>query len=655
MKSPTGRQLLGWGGGLVAVLILGVLLLPVLIGWNWLRGPLSDAVQRHTGRALVLQGDVAVQLAWPRPRLRFEGVLFANPAWAREPQMLQAEAVELTVDLSALLRGRVWLPEVHLDHASVFLEQGTQGRRNWQLDAEQKDAGAAITIGQLTLLQSRVGFDDAALGTHLRADVATRADASGAGVDMAARGQYRGQDFTAQGRGGPVLALRDGGTPYPLLVDVRFGKTRVQAEGTVTEIATLAALDAQLRLQGDNLADLFPLLGIAVPATRPYTTEGRLQRAGTRWTYAGFSGKVGTSDIAGSLQVDTGATRPVLQAELASRVLDIADLGPVIGARSGSLQAARRAAPAAPASARRVLPELPFKTDRWNSVNADVALRVAALRGVGKMDLRGLVVRLRLQDAVLTLDPLDLGIAGGTLQGAITLDGSQTPLQAHARVQVRGLRLAQLMPTVDLQKTSIGQIHGQFDMRGRGPSVGQMLATADGTLGLVVAGGEVSRLMMEKAGLHVWEILQLQFGGDERIRLRCAVADFTVRAGNMHADALVFDTAVTTLRGQGDINLATETLALRFDQDTKATSPLALRSPLYVRGSLARPEVGVDKGQVAARAVGAVVLGLINPLLALLPLIDAGPGADSDCAALVRAARAPAPAKPAAAGKLPAR
>jgi AsmA protein len=35
------------------------------------------------------------------------------------------------------------------------------------------------------------------------------------------------------------------------------------------------------------------------------------------------------------------------------------------------------------------------------------------------------------------------------------------------------------------------------------------------------------------------------------------------------------------------------------------------------------------------------VLGLINPLLALLPLVDAGPGADSDCAALMRDAHAP--------------
>ena len=653
---PVWRRRLAWGGGGLALLVLLALVLPALIGWNWLRAPLSQAVQARTGRALELQGDVTVQLAWPQPRLRFEHVRFANPAWARERQMLQADAVELTLDLPALLRGRVSLPELHLDDATVFLEQGPDGRRNWQLDAQQQDSGKAITIGQLTLLRGSVGFDDAAQGTQVRADVATRGDATGAGVDFDARGQFRGQAFTARGRGGPVLALRDMATPYALQIDATAGKTRVQAEGHITGLATLSALDMQLRLQGDNLGDLYAVLGIALPATRAYRTQGRLQRAGQRWTYAGFGGRIGASDIAGTLHVDTGAARPVLQATLHARVLDIADLGPVIGARAGSLQAARQGVPAAaPAAApvRRVLPDLPFQTARWNSVDADVALRVDTVRGVGTLQPRQLALRLRLQDALLTLDPLDVQIAGGTLHAAITLDGRRQPLQGQALLQVRGLRLAQLLPATDLQSSSIGQIHGSADLRGRGASVGQMLATADGKVGLVVAGGEVSRLMMEKAGLHLWEILQLRLGGDERIRLRCAVADFSVRAGTMHAESLVIDTAVTTLRGEGDIRLGDETLDLRFEQDTKATSPLALRSPILLRGTLAQPALGVDKTQVAARAAGAVLLGLLNPLLALLPLIDAGPGEDSDCGALVRAARAPAPGQAAPKARAP--
>ena len=67
---------------------------------------------------------------------------------------------------------------------------------------------------------------------------------------------------------------------------------------------------------------------------------------------------------------------------------------------------------------------------------------------------------------------------------------------------------------------------------------------------------------------------------------------------------------------------------------------MALRSPIYVRGSFAKPVVTVDKVRVAARALGAVALATVNPLLTLIPLIDPGPGQDSDCRQLVRDARA---------------
>ncbi|HUX25525.1 MAG TPA: hypothetical protein VMV87_13010, partial [Burkholderiales bacterium] len=50
--------------------------------------------------------------------------------------------------------------------------------------------------------------------------------------------------------------------------------------------------------------------------------------------------------------------------------------------------------------------------------------------------------------------------------------------------------------------------------------------------------------------------------------------------------------------------------------------------------------VEVDKTRMAARAIGAIALGIASPVLALIPLIDAGPGKDSDCRRLVRDARA---------------
>lgn len=633
------RSLKWTAGAFLAAVVLAIVFFAV-VGWNWLRAPIERMTLEKTGRVLVIGGDLKVSLGWPWPRARAEAVTFANPAWAQEKQMVSADVVDVTIDLPQLLRRNVVFPDVRLARPVVFLEQNADGRKSWLLDLNQRDESAVVQIGRLWLDRGTVGFDDIANKTRIQAALSTgNAPAGGAGdagLAFSATGQYKGQALTAQGTGGPVLAIRDDTTPYPLTIDASVGKTRVQATGTVTSLLKFSAVDLQMALHGDNLAQLYPLLGIAFPPTRAFETKGHLLHGGTSWRYEKFSGRIGASDIAGSLQVVTGGKRLALSAELTSNLLDLDDLGPMIGSRAGSV---RQAAASGDARAR-VLPDLPFKADHWDSVDAKVTLHAKTIRRAKELPLENLVTNLTLQDSVLTLDPLDFGLAGGHLNAVISLDGRQDPIQARAKVRARKILIAKLFPTVELNQTSIGQINGEFDLSGNGNSVGRMLASANGKVGLVVAGGEISRLMMEKAGLHLWEILEINLTGDKLIKLRCAVADFDVKDGIMHADALIFDTAVTTLVGTGSINLAQETIDLTLNQRTKDTSPLALRSPIYVRGNLAKPEVSVDKGRVAARALGAVVLGMVNPLLALIPLVDAGPGKDSDCAQLVRDARA---------------
>ena len=624
-------------GAFLAPVILAVLFVAIF-GWNWLRGPIERITAEKTGRALVIGGDLKVKFGWPSPRLQAGAVTFANPAWAREKQMIVADAAEIAIDLPQLLMRNIVLPEVRLDRPVVFLEQSSDGRKNWLLDLNQQDEGARIRIDRLTLDQGRLGYDDAARKTSIRSELSTSntqpGGAKGAGVAFSAQGQYKGLPLKARGTGGPVLAMRDESTPYSLKIDATVGHTRVRMDGTITSLLKFSAMDMRLALNGDSLEQLFPLLGVAFPVTRAYTTEGRLVHDGRTWRYEKFSGRIGDSDIAGVLQVDTGGKRPAMKADLVSKVLDFADLGPLIGARPGSVQAAKQAVQA------RVLPDMPFKTDRWSSVDAEVTLKAATIRRADELPLENLATHLSLRDAVLKLDPLDFGVAGGHLNAVISLDGRKDPIRAHAQVHAKKILLARLFPTVELSKSSIGQVNGEFDLAGDGNSVGRMLAGASGKVALVVAGGEISKLMMEKAGLHLWEMLQLKVTGDKLVKLRCAVADFDVKGGTMHAGALVFDTEVTTILGTGSIDLAQEKLDLTLNQRTKNTSPLALRSPIHVRGSFARPEVEVDKGRMAARGLGALALGLINPLLVLIPLIDAGPGKDSDCAQLVRDASA---------------
>jgi AsmA protein len=152
-------------------------------------------------------------------------------------------------------------------------------------------------------------------------------------------------------------------------------------------------------------------------------------------------------------------------------------------------------------------------------------------------------------------------------------------------------------------------------------------------------GGQISKLLMEKVGLHLWEILTLSLSGDRMVKLSCAAAAFDVTKGKMKTTALVFDTEVSTVYGTGSIDLAQEEFDLLLEPRTKNTSPLSLRSPIFVRGSFAQPKIEFDKVKMVVRAAGALVMGSVNPLLALIPLVDAGPGKDSDCSKILREAR----------------
>lgn len=61
--------------------------------------------------------------------------------------------------------------------------------------------------------------------------------------------------------------MNDASTPFPLQADIRSGTTRVAVAGTLTDPGNLAGLDLQLKLSGASLGNLYPLLGVLLPAT----------------------------------------------------------------------------------------------------------------------------------------------------------------------------------------------------------------------------------------------------------------------------------------------------------------------------------------------------------------------------------------------------
>ena len=119
-------------------------------------------------------------------------------------------------------------------------------------------------------------------------------------------------------------------------------------------------------------------------------------------------------------------------------------------------------------------------------------------------------------------------------------------------------------------------------------------------------------------------------GGDRQTRIRCGAFAMDVKGGIGAVESFVFDTEEARIDGKGKVDLRSERFSLVLRPEPKKPGILSLRGPLTIEVTFREADVAIAPESIA-RGVGAVALGLRHPFLALLPLIEAGPGEDADC------------------------
>src|SRR6185503_9134561 len=309
------------------------------------------------------------------------------------------------------------------------------------------------------------------------------------------------------------------------------------------------------------------------------------------------------------------------------------DIGGFIGVRPGEAGQA--------SSGGKILPDHPINMDKLRRIDASVKL-VAARFQNQRLPLDNLNATLRLMDGMYRLEPVVFGVAGGSVNSVVTVDARSPRLSADVNTTFRKLHLNKLFPVTDKLDESIGAVDGRLKLAGTGNSPAALLGSSNGRIDMYSGGGQVSNLLMEYAGVDLAEIFKFKVRGDKQIKLRCAVASFNVKDGLASSEALVVDTEDTVIGGTGTLSLREETINLTLTPLPKDMSPLALRGPLHVTGSFAHPAINLEKKALVRKIGAAVLLGLINPLAAIIPLVETGPGKDAPCAGLVASVEAAA-------------
>ncbi|EHQ8512874.1 AsmA family protein [Escherichia coli] len=387
-------------------------------------------------------------------------------------------------------------------------------------------------------------------------------------------------------------------------------------------------------------ATLAPLA--LLPDTPPFETDGRLvakidTEKSSVFDYRGFNGRIGDSDIHGSLVYTTGKPRPKLEGDVESRQLRLADLGPLIGVDSGkgaekSKRSEQKKGEKSVQPAGKVLPYDRFETDKWDVMDADVRFKGRRIEHGSSLPISDLSTHIILKNADLRLQPLKFGMAGGSIAANIHLEGDKKPMQGRADIQARRLKLKELMPDVELMQKTLGEMNGDAELRGSGNSVAALLGNSNGNLKLLMNDGLVSRNLMEIVGLNVGNYIVGAIFGDDEVRVNCAAANLDIANGVARPQIFAFDTENALINVTGTASFASEQLDLTIDPESKGIRIITLRSPLYVRGTFKNPQAGVKAGPLIARgAVAAALATLVTPAAALLALISPSEGEANQC------------------------
>lgn len=622
-----------------------------MLGWPFLAGPLERALSGSLERRVNLVAAAGEGRSADSFRVRFIGgiqmetsqLTLAAPAWSEVSHMLVARDLDLHlryIDLWRAWRGQpLRIEQLQSSRLVTDLQRLPDGRASWQFAVDESSATPAAPLrlpgfGRLLIdegvLRYRDGVEDLEVKSML-----TLVDRQ---LQATASGRWRASPLKASATLSGLLvaddALGQGSSPgrLPLVLEATIGRARLRFDGRVDGLSSDTSLQGRFDLSGPSLAAVGDPVGVTLPTTGAFRSAGALVRQGGVWRAVIDDATIGASRLNGAFSYSTGGALPVLEGRLGGSRLLLVDLGPVVGttpitttaqAQAPSAQQ-RRVQPAA-----KVLPARPFDLAALRVMNANVLIDVAEvdLNTTLLEPLRPLRAHLQLSGGVLTLSDLDARTADGRLRGRLALDGRGTQAVWDADVRWDGVRLERWVRQArrgDAPPYVSGRLNGHATLQGQGRSTADILASLKGRVRTELKGGAVSHLIVEAAGLDVAEALGVLLKNDEALTLGCAVADLDASGGVFRPRVMVIDTTDSAVWLDGSLSLAAESLDLRAVVSPKDFSPLALRTPVRVHGSFADPEVSLEVAPLGRKLTASLLLALLNPLAALIPLIDLG-------------------------------
>jgi uncharacterized protein involved in outer membrane biogenesis len=560
-------------------------------------------VSAVVGRPVQIAGALEVRIFTLHPRLTAEQVSIGSPSWM--PSGISAQIGKLVMVLTTpQLAHPFGIEELQLESATLQLARKPDGHANWQWSDPSKPSTARQypIVRRLSIPRAHVVLDDQRRHLQFDGTVSVQSD-----VHIEASGRLNGRPVSIELRG-DALAGASHEHPYQFSYSERSSGSRLTGDGSLPHPFDVDLIDLNFAAAGEDIKDLYFLTGVSLIDTGPYRLTGRLTYRGLRSTFADLHVHTGASDVNGSVSIDSSGGRPRFDMRLDSQRLHLADLGAHAAGRD-----------TAPGSGDWLLSNASLNPETLRHGDATVNYRVKQL-DVGRITLTHGAARARIEGGVLTAESMSAELYEGKIDGHFKLDARKDPPAAEAAFTITDLHLGLVGRTGDTAPPIEGPLQVRMNITGRGSSVHQVAASANGTLTAAMAGGAIRASLAELTGIDLRGLGLMLVNSTEQSTVRCAIADFKAQNGTLTAQNVILDSDRALIRAEGTVQLGSEALGLDIRGQPKKFRLFRLRSPVMLRGTLLRPSINLAASSALSSAV---------------QLAKTGTAADADCQTLL--------------------
>ena len=603
------------------------------IDFNAYKNSIIKIVYEKTGRQLTMD-NIQLKPSF-NPIVEVQKVTFSNAEWAKNPEMVSAQSIELGFALLPLFHKKIEIDTFTVHDAVVNLEMNSQGKANWEFSDNQssevkkqvqsnwsliKTAYAddtlttnvpvsgeefllsELVVRNLLLDNVQINYTDTAQTVQsykINNLKLTEADLNNINFDFNVNDGL----YTGTGIAGGFSKLEDV-NGYP--VQGQFDVMGIQA---TTDVLLYDLMGGDIRFKGNVSAQGFLGKNSGYNESVNANIEGNLKKIKADIQSLMFAG----NQIKGTVSVDLNQQVPAIRANLNSDKIDLASF-------TKKTQSMAAFSLVKEAKATTLVPNEVIPYQYLSDVDAKADVYIGLLSNANVELAKDLTLQAEVVKGILNVKLTKGMIFNGDATAAFNVNASQKSVLF--KMDVKRLNLKQALAAAGDIKAALDFRSGSetdivVNLIGQGDTFAEVVDTLNGHFITIM---EQSQLHIGNIGLlkgniisQLLDTLRITKGNDD-LNLRCAVVRADLKDGKAQIpNGITVNADKFTIVATGDVNLKKDELNLSFKpfagKLTDTNLAKVLSSLVKLTGTIQKPKIRVDSANAIKTIVGVTTTG----------------------------------------------